>query len=100
MWSNVITTKCPHCKNNSPAFRKDGYTKMFVKPLAGRTKATQDQRKRLGSESETRTVASTTVQESRKDSTVNDGDLSEVSEEQNGNGSENDMDEEYKEGGQ
>lgn len=42
MWSNVVTTKCPHCKQNSPAFRKDGYTKMFVKPLAGKGKAAQD----------------------------------------------------------
>ena len=38
MWSNVVTTRCPHCKQNSPAFRKDGYTKMFVKPLTGKGK--------------------------------------------------------------
>jgi hypothetical protein len=44
MWSNVVTTKCPHCKQSSPAFRKDGYTKMFVKPLLGKGKAAQDQR--------------------------------------------------------
>ena len=33
IWSQVITTRCPHCKKNSPAIRKDGYTKIFVKPL-------------------------------------------------------------------
>lgn len=54
IWSHVITTKCPHCKKNSPAFRKDGYTKMFVKPLAGRSKAVAEQRKRVqGEASET-----------------------------------------------
>jgi hypothetical protein len=42
IWSSVITTKCPICKMNSPAFRKDGYTKMFVKPLAGKAKITND----------------------------------------------------------
>ena len=36
IWSQVITTRCPHCKKNSPAIRKDGYTKIFVKPLQGR----------------------------------------------------------------
>lgn len=36
LWHHVITTKCPHCKKNSPAVRKDGYTKVFVKPLQGR----------------------------------------------------------------
>lgn len=36
LWSHVVTTKCPHCSNNSPAIRKDGFTKIFVKPLQGR----------------------------------------------------------------
>lgn len=36
LWHHVITTKCPHCKKNSPAVRKDGFTKIFVKPLQGR----------------------------------------------------------------
>ena len=44
IWSNVITTKCPHCKKNSPAIRKDGFTKLFVKPLAGKLKAAAAQR--------------------------------------------------------
>jgi hypothetical protein len=63
----VITTKCPHCKKNSPAFRKDGYTKMFVKPLSGKSKAAQVQSTRL-SEVESQTVAST--HHSRKTSNV------------------------------
>lgn len=102
MWSNVVTTRCPHCKQNSPAFRKDGYTKMFVKPLAGKAKQAQDQRKRLGSEVEARTVASTTVNGSRKASTLNEEELSEISEEERENlaNSDSEMDEEYKEGGQ
>ena len=33
IWASVITTRCPHCKKNSPAIRKDGFTKIFVKPL-------------------------------------------------------------------
>ena len=28
-----MTTACPHCKHKSPAIKKDGYTKLFVKPL-------------------------------------------------------------------
>ena len=47
LWSNVVPTKCPHCKMNSPAFRKDGYTKMFVKPLSGKTQEADKQRARL-----------------------------------------------------
>ncbi len=36
IWTQVITTKCPHCKQMSPGIRKDGYTKLFVKPLGER----------------------------------------------------------------
>lgn len=74
LWSNVITTKCPHCQKNSPAIRKDGYTKLFVKPLIGKSKAGDEQRKRMRGQSdlESRTVASTNKNESRKASTVNE----------------------------
>ena len=45
---------------------------MFVKPLAGRLKAVAEQRKRVqGEASETQTVASTTLDKSRKTSTHN-----------------------------
>ena len=33
IWSAVVTTTCPHCKHKSPAVKKDGYTKLFIKPL-------------------------------------------------------------------
>ena len=33
IWGSVVTTTCPHCKYKSPAVKKDGYTKLFVKPL-------------------------------------------------------------------
>lgn len=33
IWSSVVTTTCPHCKHKSPAVKKDGFTKLFVKPL-------------------------------------------------------------------
>ena len=99
IWSNVITTKCPHCKKNSPAFRKDGYTKMFVKPLSGRVKNTQIQGGRL-SEGESQTVASTNLHNSRKTSNVDEIEEVEVSEEEDDlEEPVDDMDEEFKEGG-
>jgi hypothetical protein len=33
IWGAVVTTTCPHCKHKSPAVKKDGYTKLFIKPL-------------------------------------------------------------------
>ena len=33
IWSSVVTTTCPHCKHKSPAVKKDGYTKLFIRPL-------------------------------------------------------------------
>jgi len=33
IWGSVVTTTCPHCKHKSPAVKKDGYTKIFIKPL-------------------------------------------------------------------
>jgi len=35
IWSSVVTTVCPNCKHKSPAVKKDGYTKLFIKPLQG-----------------------------------------------------------------
>lgn len=29
IWAQVVPTTCPHCHEKSPAFRKDGYTKIF-----------------------------------------------------------------------
>lgn len=98
----MITTRCPHCKKNSPAFRKDGYTKMFVKPLAGRSKAAQDQKQRLSSEVESQTVAST-KQASRKASTANEEDSAGASDDEEDLGefeADDEIDEEFKEGGQ
>ena len=33
IWAQVVTTTCPHCKEHSPAVKRDGFTKLFVKPL-------------------------------------------------------------------
>jgi len=103
IWSSVVTTKCPRCKRNSPAFRKDGYTKMFVKPLSGRTKNTQDQRSKLGSEADGETAASKTGLSRKTDTIGEEEDLSEDEEQQQeerGLVDELDVeeDEEYKEG--
>ena len=35
IWGSVVTTTCPHCKHKSPAVKKDGYTKIFIRPLQG-----------------------------------------------------------------
>lgn len=37
IWAQVVTTSCPHCKHKSPAVKRDGFTKIFVKPLAARS---------------------------------------------------------------
>jgi len=80
--------------------RKDGYTKIFIKPLGGRTKTADNQRRRLGtsdrSDIETNTVAST-KNESRKTSTNID---EESEEDQEYVDIEDDIEEEFKEGGQ
>jgi DNA-directed RNA polymerase I subunit RPA1 len=98
IWSNVITTKCPHCKKNSPAFRKDGYTKMFVKPLSGRAKNAQVQSNRL-SEAESQTVASTNLHNSRKTSNVDEIEEEDSDGENDLEAPIDDIDEEFKEGG-
>lgn len=97
-----MTTKCPHCKQNSPAFRKDGYTKMFVKPLSGRAKNAQLQSSKLNAaEVESQTVASTMLHTSRKASNANEDDLEELESEDELEGVEIEgLDEEFKEGGQ
>ena len=74
MWSSVITTKCPICKMNSPAFRKDGYTKMFVKPLSGKAKTANDQKSRLSSKT-SQMDASTAHHTSRKSDIDEDEEL-------------------------
>lgn len=33
IWANVVTTVCPHCRFKSPAVKRDGFTKLFIKPL-------------------------------------------------------------------
>ena len=35
IWGAVVTTSYPHCRHKSPSVKKDGYTKLFVKPLSG-----------------------------------------------------------------
>jgi hypothetical protein len=36
IWHSVVTTVCPACKFKSPGIKKDGYTKLFTKPLAAK----------------------------------------------------------------
>jgi len=38
IWTSVVPISCPHCQGKSPGIRKDGYTKLFVKPLSERLK--------------------------------------------------------------
>ena len=47
IWSQVVTTTCPHCKKKSPAVKRDGFTKLFVKPLAARVALVQKQAKNI-----------------------------------------------------
>ncbi len=37
IWQQVVTTTCPHCKHKSPSVKKDGFTKIFIKPLAAKS---------------------------------------------------------------
>lgn len=37
IWAQVVTTSCPHCGKKSPAVKRDGFTKLFVKPLAAKS---------------------------------------------------------------
>ena len=42
-----MTTTCPNCKHKSPAVKRDGFTKLFVKPLAARNAMVARQSKAL-----------------------------------------------------
>jgi len=37
IWQQVVTTTCPHCKHKSPSVKKDGFAKIFIKPLAAKS---------------------------------------------------------------
>lgn len=37
IWQQIVTTTCPHCKHKSPSVKKDGFSKLFVKPLAAKS---------------------------------------------------------------
>ena len=47
IWAQVVTTTCPICKHKSPAVKRDGFTKLFVKPLAARSAMAARQSKAL-----------------------------------------------------
>lgn len=47
IWGAVVTTTCPHCKHKSPAVKKDGYTKLFIKPLQGQAAVASRQNKNI-----------------------------------------------------
>ena len=47
IWSHVITTTCPHCKHKSPSVKRDGYTKLFLKPLQAKVVQANQQAKAL-----------------------------------------------------
>ena len=51
IWGSVVTTTCPHpaCKKKSPGIKRDGHTKLFVKPLASQHLRYEKQRERLSS---------------------------------------------------
>ena len=50
----MVTTSCPHCKHKSPAVKRDGFTKLFVKPLAARNALVVNQSKNLKSKARSR----------------------------------------------
>lgn len=58
IWASVITTSCPHCQGKSPAFRKDGYTKIFQRPLSEKMRNTMEQAQRIGGGSSRKASAS------------------------------------------
>ncbi len=51
IWSQVIPIQCPHCKGKSNSFRKDGYTKIFMRPLSEKNRNLMKQQERIGKES-------------------------------------------------
>ncbi len=113
IWGSVVTTTCPHCKHKSPAVKKDGYTKLFIRPLQGQAAVAARQARNLekdgGSKSrdssigavdgfEIHTTASTTNISSRKPSGAANSDIedSHIPDEEEGIVSSDD--EEFKEG--
>lgn len=51
IWQQVVTTTCPHCKHKSPSVKKDGFTKIFIKPLAAKSQKVLQQTKNIRSSS-------------------------------------------------
>lgn len=51
IWQQVVTTTCPHCKHKSPSVKKDGFTKIFIKPLAAKSQKVIQQQKNIRSSS-------------------------------------------------
>lgn len=49
IWHSVVTTICPSCKFKSPGIKRDGYTKLFTKPLAAKHLLVNAQRNRVSS---------------------------------------------------
>ena len=59
IWAQVVTTTCPHCKEQNPAVKRDGFTKLFVKPLALRSAAARGQARALEKKERSRSRDST-----------------------------------------
>lgn len=47
IWDAVIPIACPHCQAKNPGFRKDGYTKIFRKPLSDKLRQSMQQQERV-----------------------------------------------------
>ena len=104
IWSAVVTTTCPHCKHKSPSIKKDGFTKLFIKPLQGQAAIAERQSRNLakggtkerrdssgGHATETTFDIVTNASTSRRASTHDDTIIA-------GEGVESSDDEEFKEG--
>ena len=116
IWAQVVTTNCPHCKHKSPAVKRDGFTKLFVKPLAARNALVAKQSKALTKErskskdstrstgTEARSTASTAAGQRKGSAATEPDQLSQDSDEEMNDADEVDekeesSEEEYKEGG-
>jgi hypothetical protein len=44
----VVAIVCPHCDHKTPGLRKDGFTKIFIKPLSEKIRNAIKQKDRLG----------------------------------------------------
>ena len=51
LWSQVIPIQCPHCHAKSPSYRKDGYTKIFQRPLSDKIRNQIKQQDRVSNKS-------------------------------------------------